>query len=476
MIEIHNLRWSDRELHTRIPFKYGIATMVKVTHVWLELDATIDGERVRGQSADHLPPKWFTKDPNRPLEDEVDEMRTVLKQAGAAAVGVPKETVHAVMQQIAHAQEAWAQGEGHPSLLAHFGVTFVERALIDAFCRRHGAPVGEVLRNNGLGVALGDLHPELSGWEPRQGLATATLGIVACRHTIGLGDPLEDADVIEDERPADELPVSLRAVCRHYRLHDFKIKVAGDPDAALDRLERVVRLISEETNGEFVASIDGNESFAKMVDFRDFWTKARERSGLADFWSRLMFVEQPLHRDHALADDIAETLQDWSDHPPLLIDESGGSESDLRQALKLGYIGVSHKNCKGVIHGLANRCLLTKRMSENPELALQMSGEDLSNVGPIALPQDLAVQAALGNASVERNGHHYFAGLTGWPESVWSQVVTKYPDLYRADAAGCPFVHVDAGHLDLTRVNAHAFGGELLDMSGAGEVWLEQDS
>ncbi len=445
MIEIHQLRWSDRELHTRIPFKYGIATMVKVTHVWLELDATIDGERVKGQSADHLPPKWFTKDPNRGLEDEVEEMRDVLKHAGAAAVGVPGDSVHAVMQHVSHAQEAWAKEMGHPALLAHFGVTFVERALIDAFCRRHATPVGDVLRNNGLGVALGDLHPELEGWEPRQGLGPATLGRVASRHTVGLGDPLEDADVIEDEHPADDLPVSLRAVCRHYRLHDYKIKVAGDPDAAMDRLEQVVRLIGEETEGNFAASIDGNESFATMSDFRDFWTKARSRSGLADFWSRLMFVEQPLHRDHALADDVADTLQDWAEHPPLLIDESGGSECDLRQALKLGYIGVSHKNCKGVIHGLANRCLLSKRMSETPGAALQMSGEDLSNVGPIALPQDLAVQAALGNASVERNGHHYFAGLAGWPKSVWPQVTAKYPELYQTGASGCPFVWVQGG-------------------------------
>ena len=474
MIEIHKLRWSDRDLNTRIPFKYGIATMVDVTHVWLELEATIDGERVLGQSADHLPPKWFTKDPNRPLEDEVEEMRDVLDFAGATAVGVRRETVHAVMQHVAQAQEEWAKGEGLPTLLSHFGVTFVERALIDAFCRRHDAPVGAVLRSNGLGVVLSDLHPELADWEPKQGLPEATLGRVASRHTVGLGDPLEEADVIEEERPADDLPVSLRAVCRHYQSHDFKIKVAGDPDAALDRLERVVRLIDEETSTEFSASIDGNESFANMEDFRDFWTKARARPGLADFWSRLMFVEQPIHRDHALAEDIAESLQEWPEQPPLLIDESGGSESDLRQALKLGYIGVSHKNCKGVIQGVANRCLLTKRMRENPELALQMSAEDLSNIGPIALPQDLAVQAALGNASVERNGHHYFAGLSEWPESIWPQVATKYPDLYRTDVTGCPFVHVDSGQIDLTQVNARAFGGELLDMKTAGQLWLVQ--
>ena len=113
MIEIHHLRWSERELHTRIPFKYGIATMVKVPHVWVELSATIDGERVTGQAADHLPPKWFTKDPNRGLEDEIAEMRDVLTQAGAAATGARGDSVHAVMHGVAQQQETWASGQGH---------------------------------------------------------------------------------------------------------------------------------------------------------------------------------------------------------------------------------------------------------------------------------------------------------------------------------------------------------------------------
>jgi hypothetical protein len=30
--------------------------------------------RPHGLAADHLPPKWFTKDPNRALGEEIDEM------------------------------------------------------------------------------------------------------------------------------------------------------------------------------------------------------------------------------------------------------------------------------------------------------------------------------------------------------------------------------------------------------------------
>jgi hypothetical protein len=468
MIVVHRLRWFERELHTRIPFRYGIATMVRLPHVWLELEATIEGERVIGQAADHLPPKWFTKDPSRSLEDEVVEMRRVLAQAGEAAVGRSAPTVHALMQGVDAAQIAWAGAEGLPSLLAHFGVTLVERALIDGFCQRHGSDIGTVLRNNGLGIELGDLHPELAGMAPAEGLPTTSLEQVAARHTVGLADPLEENDIAEDERPDDGLPVSLRAVCRYYGQREFKIKVAGE--GALERLIRVVTVITEETGGDYVATLDGNEFFATVEDWRAFWEEAQARPELTGLWPRLMFVEQPLHRDHALGDAVGEAFAAWSDRPAHLIDESGATPADLRRALELGYQGVSHKNCKGVIQGPANRCLLALRDAPG----LIMSAEDLSNVGPIALPQDLAVQAALGNASVERNGHHYFTGLAGWPANVSEQVIARYPDLYAPLPSGPAAVQIAGGQLDCRPANAGAFGSPPLDLSTAGDCWCEQ--
>jgi cyclopropane fatty-acyl-phospholipid synthase-like methyltransferase len=58
-----------------------------------------------------------------------------------------------------------------------------------------------------------------------------------------------------------------------------------------------------------------------------------------------------------------------------------------------------------------------------------MSGEDLCNVGPVALLQDLVVQAALGVTSVERNGHHYFKGLSAWPAAVQAHVLKEHGDV-----------------------------------------------
>ena len=59
-----------------------------------------------------------------------------------------------------------------------------------------------------------------------------------------------------------------------------------------------------------------------------------------------------------------------------------------------------------------------------------MSGEDLANVGPVALLNDLTVMSSLGINHVERNGHHYFAGLSVYPKDLQEKICLAHPDLY----------------------------------------------
>ena len=51
-------------MRTRMPFRYGIVTLAALPHLFLKVEAEIDGRRQVGVSADHLPPKWLTKDPD----------------------------------------------------------------------------------------------------------------------------------------------------------------------------------------------------------------------------------------------------------------------------------------------------------------------------------------------------------------------------------------------------------------------------
>ena len=57
-----------------------------------------------------------------------------------------------------------------------------------------------------------------------------------------------------------------------------------------------------------------------------------------------------------------------------------------------------------------------------------LTAEDLTTVGPVALQEDLAVVATLGIEHVERNGHHYFRGLSMFPRDAVDPVVAHHED------------------------------------------------
>jgi len=140
----------------------------------------------------------------------------------------------------------------------------------------------------------------------------------------------------------------------------------------------------------------------------------------------------------------------------VIIDESDAELDSLSTALRLGYAGTSHKNCKGIFKGITNRCLIAQRTHEGETVV--MSGEDLCNVGPVALLQDLAVCAALGIESVERNGHHYHSGLSQLPEAMQKSTLKHHADLYHQGPDDWPTLNIQEGRIDTASINAAPFG------------------
>lgn len=456
MIQIHDIQLRRADLETRMPFRYGIATMTALPHVFVVMDAEIDGKLQRGVSADHLPPKWFTKDPERDPAEEIDDMLNVIGHASKIAGKSRGSSFYDWWRELDAQQAAWGEDSGYPALLYRFGTALVERALLDALCRHHQRPFHELLHANVLGLRLGDLHPELGDTEPATLLPSEPLREVFCRHTVGLADPLRENAIRPEERIADGLPQSLEACISTSGLTHFKIKVTADRAFSLPRLREVLAVIDEHCAGDYRFSLDGNESFTSVDDFRDLWEELSADPVISKALQHLLFIEQPLHRNNSLQADTAGALQNWADKPPLIIDESDADLSALPTALAAGYLGISHKNCKGAVKGIANACLLEHRRRESGA-PLIMSGEDLANIGPVAVMQDLAVQGSLGNASVERNGHHYFTGLSMWPAHVAQSVQTAHPDLYEAKN-GFAQLAIRKGNLSLASVNQAPFG------------------
>ena len=443
------------DIRTRLPFKYGITTMVDVPHVFLRLVVRTSQGTHRGVAADHLPPKWFTKDPTRAVPEEIDDMLAVVTHAATAARAISAPTVFRFWQELWAAQAGWAKARNHPPLLAHFGTSLVERAVIDAASRSQGSNFERLLHANFFGIKLGEIDSTLAGAQPADLLPRRAGDAIICRHTVGLVDPLTDAEIAEADKLHDGLPQSLAANIRRYGLRHFKLKTDGsNPDGALARLRSVFAVLGREVPSGLAFSLDGNESFSSAEAFRDFWRRLESDDTVRPMLRHLLFVEQPMSRLVAL-DPARADLTTWTDRPPIIIDESDAELADLGRALQLGYAGTSHKNCKGIFKGVAHACRLRPQANQPRFIH---SGEDLANIGPVALLQDLAVQAVLGVESVERNGHHYFAGLSSWPAGIQHAVLAAHPDLYAATERGWPALMVREGKISTRSVVAAPLG------------------
>lgn len=458
MIRTKEIDLRIQNMRTRMPFKFGISTMTAVPHLVLGLVLEVDGRTVEGCSADHLPPKWFTKNPQTSLEDEVGDMISVIRHASDAALSIgPATDPFTFWQELYRVQKRWGTGRSFAPLLWGLGTSLVERAMIEAFCRLKGLNFNQAVRSNAFGLRFDVLYSQLADLSPSDVFPASPATVTNVRHTVGLGDPLTEPEIPPDERCDDGLPQSLDQVIDTYGISYFKIKLFGDKERDFDRMKRTAKIIEGRLK-QFAFTMDGNENYGDMESFRSFWEALREDRDLAGFLRRLICIEQPLHRNVALDESVRRHFQAWPDRPPFIIDESDGDIGDVKRAVEIGYAGTSYKNCKGVFKGLSNAAYLKYLARQHPDRPHILTSEDLSNIGPIALMQDLAVLATLGVDHTERNSHHYFKGLTVWPREIQEKVLTHHPDLFSMHREGYPYMRIDQGQINMKSVTNSPFG------------------
>ncbi|MGQ9738525.1 MAG: hypothetical protein ACUVRT_11550 [Armatimonadota bacterium] len=446
-------------LRTRMAFRYGIATVRELQHLILHATVLVNGEAVEGVSADHLAPRWFVKDPNLALEQDAEILLNAVRHACTLAEQTPPvSTPFDLWWQLYHEQVEWAQAAEVAPLVASFGVSLVERAVVHAFCRAMHQPFATALRQNTLGIDLARMHPVLQGRDPRHYLQAHPLQRITVRHTVGLSDPLTESDISPNERLDDGLPQSLEACIRTYGLTHFKVKLSGDAQGDQARLKALAQVL-EQYCPTFRFTLDANEMYADIEAFRAFWEQVQADSNLQTFLQGLLFVEQPLHRNEALSERTRQQLSRWQDRPPMIIDESDAELHSLPHALECGYDGCSVKSCKGIFKGIANLCLAEHlRRGGKP---VRISGEDLTTVPPVSLQQDLALMANLGIEHVERNGYHYFRGLSMFPPDLQGRLLHAHPDLFTWHPQGFVAVCVVGGSLSTRSVVEASFGTDV---------------
>lgn len=455
-LEVHDGRIGISNAFARMPFRFGVVTMEAAASATLRLDVSVDGRPVSGYASDLLAYKWFDKRPEKTPADNVADLLWVVGQALEVARSLPVGSLFDHWRRLDVEVDRRSVAAGFNRLGASFGVSMVERAMIDALGRALGMPFFDLVRGGALGLEPESLFPELSGIALADVLPERPLERVGLRHTVGLVDPIDENDLPPAERCRDGLPETLAEYMDQDGLRYLKIKVGGDVAADLDRLERIAALLSA-MGREVSITLDGNEQYKRIDDFAALVDAIRSRGALQAFYRSILFVEQPLERSVALAAPLDAAAMSVIGKP-LLIDEADGWTSAYREAIGLGYRGVSHKNCKGVVRSLLNAMLAFERnrATASPGSHFQ-SAEDLTCLPVVSLQADLAVVAALGIPHVERNGHHYFRGLDHLPRGEAEAALRAHPDLYRREGDGV-VVAIDDGTLDIRSLRTPGMG------------------
>ena len=78
---LNDVTFCTRWMRTRFPFRYGIAAMTELPHVFLSAKVTIDEVEIVGHASEGLPPKWFTKNTETTFEQDLPEMLQAIEQA-----------------------------------------------------------------------------------------------------------------------------------------------------------------------------------------------------------------------------------------------------------------------------------------------------------------------------------------------------------------------------------------------------------
>lgn len=440
VFRIADIELYERPVHLRLPFRFGVITLTEAPQAFVRLRIALpDGSFAWGAAAELMVPKWFDKDPALSNEQNFAQLRASLQNAVAAyrADTTPRS---AFGHSAAHHRALVKQGAGQGlnALVASYGPALLDRAVIDALCRAHGLPFIAALRQNLFGIDAA-LTPDLAGFDLAGFLKSLQpVTQIAARHTVGMLDPLAEADLPATKRLNDGLPETLEGAIAAYGLRFFKLKVGGNIDDDLKRLRAIAAVLDRHTDS-YPASLDGNEQYDDVDGIAALWQAMQAEPALRRLCGSILYIEQPIKRAAALSKSVARLSADV----PVIVDESDADYDVFPTARDLGYRGISSKTCKGVYRAVLNaaRCQAWGG-------GYFITGEDLTCQAGLALQQDLALVAALGLSHVERNGHHYVDGFGAAPLSEQAAFRAAHPDLYH-DHHGRARLTIRAGQIAL---------------------------
>ncbi len=449
---------------TRLPFRYGIACLTRCPQAVLEVTIEAGNRLQTGYAGEALPPCWFDKTPNRPYRQQVADMLASIARAERsflAAAAAPTDFFSAWRLAYAGCQaEAAREGIQNP-LLTSFGVSLVERAVMDALARHAGLSFFSAVRTNLYQIRGGEIHDGLRGLQPADWLPAERATSILVRQTVGLSDPISTDDIPTGQRLDDGLPQSLEEHITQSGMQCFKVKITPDVNHTRYRMLRVAEVCERHLGSAYLVTLDANELFQNMLQLDALIAALRATPQLSTFLRNVLVIEQPLARQVAMAADHAEAIRRLCNWRPVIIDESDGTLEAYAQAMEFGYRGTSSKSCKGPVKSILNAgltWLANRRGTGNDYL---MTGEDLTCLGVVPVQADLALASTLGLAHVERNAHHYYRGLSYLPQDEQAAALAAHGDLYR-EQGNCVAPRILRGRMEIASLDCPGFGFAVL--------------
>jgi len=443
-----------RNTRTRIPFRYGPTVLVAcpIAHLFVTVEGP-GGARVEGLAGDALAPGWYDKRPNRTYRNDIDELSETMREAGRTLMALSEtgpRSVFELWRDLVPSQLEWARKNNCTDMTGNFGASMFERALIDATGKLTGKTFHALVNENMLGIDPGAVKPYLKGWQAREALAPEPLKKVFLRHTVGGLDPLTAADVPAAEIVKDGLPHTLEDYLQAQRLRYFKLKLRCDEAFDIDRLRTIAALLDKyvPANEPYHVTLDGNEVYYEPEKLTQLLAKLSSGGVSKRFYDSILFVEQPFPRQKALEDSLRDEISKISKYKSLIVDESTENLESVPRALELGYAGFAIKSCKGPIKALLEKGAMVRhpKRPANPIV----SGEDMTNQPVVPLFEDLTVMATLGVEHVERNGHHFFRGMSVHSDAERAAVLAQQPNLYARKGPDLVALRTETGALDVS--------------------------
>ena len=407
-LKVKDIALAERRVDFLHPFRFGDVTVMSAPQAFIHVDIEIDGKRTTGASAELMVPKWFDKNPALDTDQTINELRTSLVIARDLYLAERgPETAFGVHAAIYPRQIEACAKAGLPALPALFGPAEIDKAIVDALLRSLGVDVFEGFRQNVVGLdnrLTPDLEP--SALQAFLDSRVPTPPAIHLRHTVGMVDPVD----------------SLREVAAGHGARYFKIKLCGDPDRDIARLESLAAVL-DDMQLDYQATLDANEQYAEHARLLELVTRLAGASPLAGFARRLLYIEQPMPRELTWQAPLGEAGQRFA----FIIDEADDSYDAFPRAVRLGYRGISSKSCKCLYKSLLNGA---RALAWSRDRNTFITAEDLTCQAGLAVQQDTALALFLGCTHIERNGHHYVDGFADTPSQEADAFLAAHPALY----------------------------------------------